>query len=316
MFDNQTPNTTPPNLPVGEPDDMFAGSDSSAMGADFSSPPNVSLPTEPAPMVPSALDAGVLKPRSPLPPSIPVADEDMEGMDLPDLPPLPTVATPTAPVRQAPSLNPTMPPAQTGAMRGLAGLGQGAGMNAPMNTMAGTPPDNMLRDPMGGRKVWVTLMVVLSLGVVSAAGAWVYFTYINPSSSPVVPSLPVATTTPNTTPTENTETTEQTNGNASSTDSRILFGEPTLDTDSDGLDDEYEKKIGTDMLLWDTDSDTLSDGDEVLTWKTDPKKNDTDGDTYPDGMEIRNGYNPRGDGKLFPTPTSTSATAATATTTK
>lgn len=317
MFDNQTPpNATPPsNLPMGEPDDMFAAAGG---GADFAPAANVPLPVqagpadldtaqniEPAPLPPTALDAGVLRPRSqPLPPSIPVADEDMEqGFTMPELPPRPNPVTAQNPGQ----LNRAEPlPFDPQANLNRSGLGQGMG--------GGTMPtgENVLRDPMGGHKMWVTLIVVISLGVVGAAGAWVYFTYINPTPTTLVPpptNSGVATTTPVQpvdTVVDNTETENQ-DTSTTSTDNRILFGEPLLDTDSDGLDDEYEKKNGTDMLLWDTDSDTLSDGDEILTWKTDPLKNDTDGDTFPDGVEIRNGYNPRGEGKLFAAPTSTTA---------
>ena len=72
MFDDQNQNknssgTTPPNLPIGEPDDMFAATDNAASPMD-SSPTKA---TPPAP--PTALDAGVLQPKteSQLPPSQP-----------------------------------------------------------------------------------------------------------------------------------------------------------------------------------------------------------------------------------------------------
>ena len=48
-----------------------------------------------------------------------------------------------------------------------------------------------------------------------------------------------------------------------------------IDTDGDGLSDNYEIKIGTN-----------------------PLDSDTDGDGYPDGTEIRYGYDPNGPGKL------------------
>ncbi|TAN33487.1 hypothetical protein EPN28_01585 [Patescibacteria group bacterium] len=78
----------------------------------------------------------------------------------------------------------------------------------------------------------------------------------------------------------------------------ILFGE-AVDTDKDGLDDVREKELGTDPEKTDSDSDGLTDGDEVIIWKTDPLNPDTDGDSYVDGKEVRNGYNPLGPGKLF-----------------
>lgn len=94
---------------------------------------------------------------------------------------------------------------------------------------------------------------------------------------------------------------------------QILFGEST-DTDKDGLDNIRETELATDSNNPDTDADGLSDGDEVLIWKTNPLVPDTDGDSYPDGTEVRNGYSPLGPGKLFNVPES--ATTSLNTTTK
>jgi len=69
------------------------------------------------------------------------------------------------------------------------------------------------------------------------------------------------------------------------------------DTDGDGLSDRRETELGTDPAKADTDGDTVSDGDEVLKYRTNPLVKDTDGDTYDDGSEIKNGYNPLGAGK-------------------
>jgi outer membrane protein OmpA-like peptidoglycan-associated protein len=59
------------------------------------------------------------------------------------------------------------------------------------------------------------------------------------------------------------------------------------DTDSDGLTDGEEVKVyKTNPLLADTDLDGLSDFDEVKKYKTDPLKADTDGDGLNDGEEV------------------------------
>jgi len=47
----------------------------------------------------------------------------------------------------------------------------------------------------------------------------------------------------------------------------------------------------------DSDQDGLSDEEEIF-YGTDKNNPDTDGDTYLDGDEVKNGYNPLGDGKL------------------
>lgn len=110
----------------------------------------------------------------------------------------------------------------------------------------------------------------------------------------------------------------------------ILFGEQ-VDSDSDGLPDDEEKKLGanpnnpdtdgdgltdgdevtvsgTNLLKKDTDGDGLSDYDEVKIWHTNPLNPDTDTDGFSDGTEAENGYNPLGAGKLFNVPTTTTTT--------
>jgi len=74
---------------------------------------------------------------------------------------------------------------------------------------------------------------------------------------------------------------------------------PPPDTDRDGLTDDEEAMYGTDPNKIDTDNDDLTDRDEVKVFKTDPNNPDTDGDSYKDGEEIRNGYDPKGPGRLL-----------------
>ncbi|NDG72512.1 MAG: hypothetical protein EBY32_14700 [Proteobacteria bacterium] len=59
------------------------------------------------------------------------------------------------------------------------------------------------------------------------------------------------------------------------------------DTDGDGLSDGAEvNTYGTDPKKADTDGDGLSDGAEANAYRTDPKKADTDGDGLSDGAEV------------------------------
>ena len=76
----------------------------------------------------------------------------------------------------------------------------------------------------------------------------------------------------------NNEITAQTESTASSTATssirEIDFNQAT-DSDKDGLSDLREEALGLD-----------------------PHNPDTDGDGYLDGVEVVNGYNPKGSGKL------------------
>ncbi len=74
------------------------------------------------------------------------------------------------------------------------------------------------------------------------------------------------------------------------------------DTDGDGLSDTREGQLGTNAGLVDTDNDGLSDREEVEIYLTNPVNPDTDGDTYKDGDEVKNGYDPKGPGKLLQIP--------------
>lgn len=67
----------------------------------------------------------------------------------------------------------------------------------------------------------------------------------------------------------------------------------TVDSDSDGLTDiEEVKNFKTNPYAVDTDGDGLSDYDEVNVYNTDPIKIDTDGDTLSDGFEVEHGLDP------------------------
>jgi len=72
-----------------------------------------------------------------------------------------------------------------------------------------------------------------------------------------------------------------------------------VDSDSDGLTDADEILAGTNPQEVDTDKDNLFDYDEVKVYQTNPVLADTDGDGYLDGDEVKNGFDPKGPGKLF-----------------
>jgi len=64
------------------------------------------------------------------------------------------------------------------------------------------------------------------------------------------------------------------------------------DDDDDGLSDEFEVSAGSDPTKDDTDSDGVSDSDEVLVYETDPAKSDSDGDGTDDQGETDAGTDP------------------------
>ena len=64
-----------------------------------------------------------------------------------------------------------------------------------------------------------------------------------------------------------------------------------IDTDEDGILDDNEIRIGTDIYNPDTDGDGLKDGEEVSI-ETDPLNKDTDGDRYSDFWEVGKGFDP------------------------
>ncbi|HPA25899.1 MAG TPA: thrombospondin type 3 repeat-containing protein [bacterium] len=55
---------------------------------------------------------------------------------------------------------------------------------------------------------------------------------------------------------------------------------------------KIQSSLGIPKNNLDSDSDGLSDYDEMYIWNTEPNNSDTDADGYKDGEEIKNGYNP------------------------
>lgn len=74
------------------------------------------------------------------------------------------------------------------------------------------------------------------------------------------------------------------------TEAYIVYG--SIDTDGDGLSDLDEAIYGTNPTLYDTDGDTISDGNEVLVYGTNPLSSDTDNDGMPDDYEILESLDP------------------------
>lgn len=71
-----------------------------------------------------------------------------------------------------------------------------------------------------------------------------------------------------------------------------LSHDGTGNGDSDGLTDLEEFQNNTDPNDADTDDDGLNDGAEVNTYGTNPTSEDTDGDGMSDGREVAKGFDP------------------------
>ena len=75
-------------------------------------------------------------------------------------------------------------------------------------------------------------------------------------------------------------------------DTYNLTGDGSSDDDGDTLTNEQEYGLNTDPTNPDTDSDTLTDSEEVNTTQTNPLLADSDSDTLPDWWEFDYGLNP------------------------
>ncbi len=291
MFDDvqpPKPGATPPNLPLGEPEDIFERND--VVESNDSAPISEPSPDSTSPVLTNtALDMGVLKPKNSLqttstPVQSPVFSSESSQLN----PPAPlqnyTIQAPPAPF-----------------------LAEERGM-AP--TPAGVPQEA----PFSGRKILMIIAVLVIVVLIGFGSLWIYTSFIKKNIDQNNFISPVITPTSSSSDFSDTPVEESLPVNSTSTniEDSILFGEP-VDTDNDGILDIHEVEYGTDTLNWDTDQDALSDGDEVSVWNTDPLTFDTDGDGYSDGVEVKNGYKPTGPGKLFDPPTQTSTPKATTT---
>ena len=169
------------------------------------------------------------------------------------------------------------------------------------------PYSPSVEELFGGRGLpWGKIIsVIVILAVVGGAGfaaywGYNYFSAAKKSAAPIVqqpaveisqPQTPVVTPAVTTTATTTIIITETT-------------GPAALDSDSDGLTDDEEKKLGTDPFRADTDNDGLTDWAEIKIYRTDPLNPDTDGDGYKDGNEVIKGYDPLkpGSARLYEAP--------------
>lgn len=303
MFDDQQKNpqgNIPANLPIGsDAEDIFAGTQidqedpaPAAPVADAETPAISSAGPVATPV--SAVDAGILRPRQPMPPVSPIPASNS-----------PSSATPPAFQRPAYAPKPPEYPPM--------------GMN-PLTEGDESSNAGIIKEPIGSKKVMLFIILIIIFVVLAVGGAWIYFGLIQEkdTSNSFKPTVESESETPAVVPVKGNEKPEAKPiaTTTETVDENIIFGDTVPDTDSDSLDDVRENDLGTDPLNWDTDGDELGDGDEVIIWKTKPLDPDTDNDTFSDGVEVKNGYNPLGNGKLFEPPNATATTTTSGQSTK
>lgn len=171
------------------------------------------------------------------------------------------------------------------APQGMNPIGTGAGLQPAMPT--GMPPINE-QELFGGRSfgwgraviIILSIVVLIAIGV----GAWFAFQYMMSQQNSETPT-PVTSEAP--TPATPSAPTQDSIEPTAPTEPPVV-----IDTDSDGLSDEEEGRLGTNPERADSDVDGLIDRAEIQVYKTDPMKADTDGDGYIDGDEVINGFDP------------------------
>ncbi len=159
------------------------------------------------------------------------------------------------------------------------------------------------------------LAIILIILVLGAGGVFVYFNWFqNPSAEPSTPPAitPAFPGNPETSEGGETVPSEQSDLPVTPPPS------PNQDSDSDGLTDQEEEALGTNLKEADSDQDGLPDGWEKQNnlnpldpgdahqdpdgdgldnsqeyyYTTNPFLSDTDGDSYNDGAEVEKGYDP------------------------
>lgn len=176
-------------------------------------------------------------------------------------------------------------------------VSQGQNQPSPLQQTqpTGLPLDDELPQRVtGSRKVVVVAVIVIILIIVTAASLFLIW-YLRQNQV-----APAQTDTTNALNTQQADELTPLAPNNQQLDQTLpeVVEEPvsvqpiTLDQDGDGLTDEEEQALGTNIAQTDTDQDGLTDAEEVNVWNTDPLNPDTDGDTYLDGAEVDNGYDP------------------------
>lgn len=179
--------------------------------------------------------------------------------------------------------------------------------SAPITTLAtdsgqSLPPVILDDQLIHKRMIWLG-SIVIALVVIGGG----YFTYTKLfNSEPVYENAPlenIQQSGNSFVDTQATSTNDQelatTTVNATDSIEPITNQQKVIDSDRDGLTDDEETILGTNLVEPDSDGDGLFDREEVKVYKTNALNPDTDSDGFTDGQEVSGGYNPNGSGKLY-----------------
>ena len=174
-----------------------------------------------------------------------------------------------------------------------------------------TPPPSMppvakseVAEPFFKRhqKVIVVAVLVVLAGGVVAFGGWYAYNQFGPGQKSAAVDPSQIGVNQNTNQPASDQNINQPSPMVNQNVNQAPAPDQITDTDHDGLTDEEERLYGTSPNSPDTDSDGLTDRDEVKVFKTDPYLPDSDYDGFTDGEEVRNGYDPKGPGRLLQIP--------------
>jgi hypothetical protein len=150
------------------------------------------------------------------------------------------------------------------------------------------------------KKIFILAGLVIGLLAIGGGGFWAFYLYSGTTEEDMAGKIitPVQTTIIEEEEAE-IKSEEQKEDTTSVSKPLDVSPSSTLDSDNDGLTDEEERALGMDINSVDSDNDGLFDRIEVKVYKTDPLNPDTDGDGFLDGEEVKDGYNPKGEGRLY-----------------
>ena len=155
-------------------------------------------------------------------------------------------------------------------------------------------------EPKAAKPLWLKIVpIVIIVSIVVLSGYLVYSKYFNQNSVPVIADK---------TPVKEAAVTNNANSNTSgvmtpssvSSTTNEAASNPTYVSELPGLASTTppDAAISSSSPIIDTDNDGLIDYEEVKIYHTNPLLPDTDGDGHLDGVEVKNGYNPNGAGKM------------------